>query len=99
MSVSVIMPARNAAAHIGEAIESVLAQGEHLRELIVVDDGSSDETIAIVRGFDDCRIRLLTNVSSGVSSARNTGARWATADWLMFLDADDRLRKNALAIL
>ena len=99
MSVSVVMPARNAAAYIGEAIASVLDQGEHLRELIVIDDGSSDDTIAIVRSFDDGRIRLLTNVSNGVSSARNAGAQAATADWLMFLDADDRLRANALATL
>lgn len=99
MSVSVVMPAKNAAAYIGEAIASVLAQGDHLGELIVVDDGSSDDTIAIVRGFDDPRIRLLTNPGAGVSSARNAGARLATADWLMFLDADDRLRSNALAIL
>jgi glycosyltransferase involved in cell wall biosynthesis len=93
------MPAKNAAAYIGEAIESVLAQGDHLCELIVVDDGSNDDTIAIVRGFDDSRIRLLTNTGTGVSSARNAGARSATADWLMFLDADDRQRINALAIL
>lgn len=99
MSVSVVMPAKNAAAYIGEAITSVLAQGDHLHELIIVDDGSNDDTIAIVRGFDDPRIRLLTNASTGVSSARNTGARSATADWLMFLDADDRLRIDALAIL
>lgn len=99
MSVSVVMPAKNAAAYIGEAIASVLTQGNRLHELIVVDDGSSDETIAIVRGFDDPKIRLLTNAGTGVSSARNAGARSATADWLMFLDADDRLRVNALEIL
>jgi glycosyltransferase involved in cell wall biosynthesis len=99
MSISVIMPAKNAAAYIGEAIESVLAQGGYLSELVVVDDGSSDETIAIVRGFNDPRIRLLANTGSGVSSARNAGARCANADWLMFLDADDRLRPNALATL
>lgn len=99
MSISVVMPAKNAAAYIGEAVESVLAQGTHVSELIVVDDGSSDQTIAIVRGFDDPRLRLLTNVGRGVSSARNTGARRASADWLMFLDADDRLRDDALATL
>ena len=99
MRISVIIPAKNAAAYIGEAIKSVLAQGRHVSELIVVDDGSSDGTIAIVHGFDDPRIRLLANVGSGVSSARNTGARHASADWLMFLDADDRLRKDALATL
>ncbi len=99
MSVSVVMPARNAAAYIGEAIKSVLAQGEHLHELIVVDDGSHDDTLAIVRGFDDPRVQLLTNPGNGVSSARNAGARQATAAWLMFLDADDRLRTNTLATL
>lgn len=99
MSVSIVMPARNAAAHIREAIESVLAQGSDVRELVIVDDGSTDDTVALVRGFDDRRIRLLTNDGAGVSAARNLGARTATGSWLMFLDADDRLRSGAVAAL
>jgi glycosyltransferase involved in cell wall biosynthesis len=99
MSVSVVMPAKNAAAHIREAIESVLAQGGDVRELIIVDDGSTDDTVALVRGFGDRRIKLLTNDGAGVSAARNLGTRRATGSWLMFLDADDRLRSGAVSAL
>jgi len=99
MSVSVVMPAKNAAAHLREAIDSVLAQGSAVRELIVVDDGSTDNTAALVRSMSDSRIRLLASAGAGVSAARNLGARAATGAWLMFLDADDRLRPGALATL
>jgi glycosyltransferase involved in cell wall biosynthesis len=92
MSVSVVMPARNAVSHIREAIASVLAQGLDVDALIIVDDGSSDATGAIVRTFADGRIRLAANDGRGVSAARNAGARAAPGEWLMFLDADDRLR-------
>jgi len=99
MSVTVVMAARNAASHVGEAIASVLAQGADVEALVIVDDGSSDGTYAIVRSFADSRIRLVANDGSGVSAARNTGARAAPGEWLMFLDADDRLRPGAIAAL
>ena len=99
MSVSVIMPAKNAASFIHEAIASVVAQGAEVGELIVVDDGSIDQTNAIVRAFSDSRVRLIPNDGRGVSAARNTGARAASGDWLMFLDADDRLRSGAVSAL
>jgi glycosyltransferase involved in cell wall biosynthesis len=99
MSVSVVIPAKNAAAHIGEAIESVLAQGSNVAELIVVDDGSTDETPIIVNSFGEEKIRLVVNERSGVSAARNLGARLSHGRWLMFLDADDRLRPGAIAAL
>jgi len=99
MSVSVIVPARNAAAFVAEAVASVLAQGRDVEELIIVDDGSTDQTVAIVRGFADMRIRVVANDGAGVSAARNAGARAAKGDWLMFLDADDRLHSGAIPAL
>ncbi|OAF16149.1 glycosyltransferase [Bradyrhizobium neotropicale] len=96
--VSVVIPVKNGAAYIREAIDSALTQGG-VAEIIVVDDGSTDDTIAIVRSIRDPRLRLTTNVSSGVSAARNFGAQNATGDWLVFLDADDRLRPGAVATL
>ena len=93
------MPAKNAAAFLGEAIESALTQGSDVIEIIVVDDGSTDETRSIVQAFEDRGVRLLDNRGAGVSAARNTGARAANSDWLMFLDADDRLRPGAMAAL
>lgn len=96
--VSVVIPAKNAAAYVGETIASALAQGD-VAEVIVVDDGSTDETVAIVRAVRDPRLRLIYNDSAGVSAARNLGARYASGEWLLFLDADDRLRAGAVAAL
>nr|WP_249157220.1 glycosyltransferase [Bradyrhizobium diazoefficiens] len=97
-SVSVVIPAKNVAAYIGETLDSALAQGA-VSEVIVVDDGSTDDTTAIVRAIRDPRLRLMTNDSAGVSAARNLGARHASGEWLLFLDADDRLRSGAVASL
>ncbi|RXG95080.1 glycosyltransferase [Bradyrhizobium zhanjiangense] len=97
-SVSVVIPAKNAAAYVRETIASALAQGD-VTEVIVVDDGSTDGTLAIVRAMRDPRLRLIHNDSAGVSAARNLGARQAIGDWLLFLDADDRLRPDAVAAL
>ncbi|WP_228749392.1 glycosyltransferase [Bradyrhizobium sp. BR 10261] len=97
-AVSVVIPAKNAAAYIGEAIESALMQGG-VSEIIVVDDGSTDGTDAIVRAIREPRLRLMRNDASGVSAARNLGARNARGDWLLFLDADDRLRPDAVKTL
>lgn len=97
-AISVVIPAKNAAAYIVETIDSALGQAD-VTEIIVVDDGSTDDTIAIVRAIRDPRLYLVTNDASGVSAARNLGARDARGDWLMFLDADDRLRPGAVATL
>lgn len=96
--VSVVIPAKNAEAYIGETIASALAQAD-VTEVIVIDDGSTDDTVAIVRAIGDLRLRLMVNDASGVSAARNLGARSARGGWLMFLDADDRLRPNAISTL
>jgi glycosyltransferase involved in cell wall biosynthesis len=99
MPVSVVIPARNAAAHIGESVASALAQGAGVGEVIAIDDHSTDGTAAIVQRFDDPRVRLVAHDRAGVSAARNLGARLARGNWLMFLDADDRLRPGAVPTL
>ena len=98
-SISVVIAVYNGGATIRRAIESVLAQTYQAHELIVVDDGSTDDTAAVVAEFGD-RVRYLRQSNSGVSAARNAGAAAATGDWLAFLDADDwyypdRLRWHA----
>jgi len=96
---SVIIPAYNSAATLAKAIQSVLEQRWAAHEVIVVDDGSEDETSDIARQFGN-RIRLIRQENQGVSAARNRGAESATGNWLAFLDADDwyypdRLRWHA----
>ncbi|WP_049753626.1 glycosyltransferase [Alkalilimnicola ehrlichii] len=86
--VSVIMPAFNAASYIEEAIDSVLAQDYPHKELIVIDDGSSDDTVARVQAYGD-RVRLLTQANQGSAVARNQGLDAAQGEYIAFLDSDD----------
>jgi glycosyltransferase involved in cell wall biosynthesis len=88
MRISVVIPAYNATAYIERAIRSVLAQSRPADEIIVVDDGSTDNTAEIVRRFADA-VKLIGQANAGVSAARNVGIRAAVGDWIAFLDADD----------
>src|SRR4051812_43257112 len=94
-SISVVIPAFNAEPYLGAAIESVLGQTRSAAQVIVVDDGSTDATSAVAEKFDDAVI-LIQQRNAGVSAARNNGAAAVAADWLLFLDADDLLRPDAL---
>ena len=99
-TVSVVVPCYNAAAYIAEALESVRAQDASphfaLHEIIVVDDGSTDNSAAVIRQSDS-GVRVLTQVNSGISAARNAGLAIATGDLIAFLDADDVWTKHSLA--
>ncbi|WP_421622120.1 glycosyltransferase [Alkalilimnicola ehrlichii] len=86
--VSVVMPAYNASAYIRQAIDSVLAQDYPAVELIVVDDGSTDDTVARVQAYGD-RVRLLTQANQGSGAARNQGLEAARGEYIAFLDSDD----------
>lgn len=88
-SISVIIPLYNKQQYISNAIRSALEQGPLLREIIVVDDGSTDAGVDIVRDMKDPRIRLVSQKNGGVSKARNTGITAASGDYVAFLDADD----------
>jgi glycosyltransferase involved in cell wall biosynthesis len=88
-STSVIMPVRNGATHITEAIASVLDQLDRQDELIVVDDGSTDNTRSIIAAIVDSRMRVLSNPRRGVSAARNAGLAAARGEFIAFLDHDD----------
>lgn len=87
-TISCIIPVHNGARHVGEAIESVLRQSLRPRELIVVDDGSVDDTPRVVRSFGD-RVRYERQTHRGVSAARNRGIRLSVGELVAFLDADD----------
>lgn len=96
MKISLIVPAYNSASTIGSCIESVLKQTGAEIEIIVVNDGSSDNTAGVLEAYGD-RIRVINQKNTGVAGARNTGLQNATGDFLMFLDADDYLDDGAIA--
>lgn len=87
--VSVILPTYNRAATLPRAVASVLGQGLRELELIVIDDGSTDDTAGVLAGFDDPRLRLLSQPNGGPAKARNAGIRAARAPLIAFQDSDD----------
>ena len=90
VEVSVIIPAYNTEKYIHQAIASVLSQTLENLEIIVVDDCSTDNTVGVVRGFDDPRLRLLLNSQNlGAGGARNRALRAAKGKWIAVLDSDD----------
>lgn len=98
-TVSIVMPAYNAAKTIRASVESVLAQTEADWELIVIDDGSRDDTAMILSAFAerDCRIRFYQNEkNSGASFTRNRAVELAQGRWIAFLDSDDMWRADKL---
>ncbi len=97
--VSVIIPAYNRRDSIGRAIDSVLAQTLTDFELIVVDDASTDDTVAVVAAYTDPRMRLIRRDANGrAAAARNTGIRAATGRYVAFLDSDDSWTPDKLEI-
>ncbi|MBV5264748.1 glycosyltransferase family 2 protein [Pinisolibacter aquiterrae] len=86
---SIVVPAYDAAATIGETLRSLLAQTFADFEVIVVDDGSSDRTAEIVEGFEDPRIRLVRQRNRGLAGAHNTGIAASRGEFVGFCDADD----------
>lgn len=97
MLVSVVVPTRNRASLVTEAVASVLVQTRPADEILVVDDGSDDDTAArLAEQFAD-RLRILRTPPLGVSAARNTGVRHARGDWVAFLDSDDLWSPDKLA--
>lgn len=94
MTVAVIIPTFNYAHFLADAIKSVLAQTRRADEIIVVDDGSTDDPAAVVAQFQ--AVRIIRQKNRGLSAARNTGLWNSKASHVVFLDADDRLLPHAL---
>jgi len=95
--VSVIMPMLDREKVVGDAVRSVLAQSYENFDLIVIDDGSRDGSVSLVRSFGDSRIRLLANkTSTGVSKARNLGLTAARGELIAYLDSDNTWRPDYL---
>lgn len=94
--VSAVIPAFNAARHVNQAIDSVLAQTYTNNEIIVIDDGSSDDTLEKLESYGD-KVTIINQLNKGVSSARNAGIMAARGEWVAFLDADDYWEPEKLA--
>ena len=95
---AIIIPAYNVAQYIHRAISSCIRQTEADIEIIIIDDGSTDETVSVIEKYtqEDSRIVFRSKENEGVSAARNAGLDLATADYLLFLDADDWLEDTAV---
>lgn len=94
--VSVLIPTYNRAKYIRDAIDSVLRQTFTDFEVIVVDDGSTDNTREIVTGYTDPRVKYIYQENSGVSTARNNGIKISNAEYIAFLDSDDMYLEDML---
>src|ERR1700758_2381895 len=97
--VSIIIPVRNGQRFVGRTLASALAQSYHPIEIIVVDDGSTDQTVPAVEAIAarDSRIRLFQRSHSGVTASRNFGASQASGSLLAPLDADDLWHRDKLS--
>lgn len=88
--VSVIVPTYNCGRYIADAIDSILRQTVQPEQIVIVDDGSTDETELVVRRYKDARIEYTKQTHAGVAAARNTGLNEARCEFVTFLNADDR---------
>ena len=96
-TIAVVIPAYNAAEHLAQTLRSVIGQTRPADEVIVVDDGSTDDTAGVVRRFG-ADVRYIRQPNSGVSAARNRGIEVASADCVAFLDSDDLFAPEKLAL-
>ncbi|MEY6433998.1 glycosyltransferase family 2 protein [Thioalkalicoccus limnaeus] len=95
--VSILIPAFNAERYIGETLASALNQTWEKKEIIVVDDGSSDETLRIAKTFERANLKVISQENKGASAARNVALSVAQGDLIQWLDADDLLAPDKLA--
>ena len=96
MKLSVIIPAYNAEKEIGKCIDSILNTNHTDFEVIVVNDGSTDNTKQILNSYLDSHLIKIHKENEGVSVARNVGIKNATGDYVLFVDADDLLENGAV---
>ena len=94
--ISIIMPCFNAERYIAGSVISALVQTYHNIELIVINDGSADRSLQILRGIDDPRLKIINQLNRGVCAARNRGLSEATGAYIAFLDADDTWKYDCL---
>jgi glycosyltransferase involved in cell wall biosynthesis len=97
-TVSVVIPTYESGRFVAEAIDSVLAQDEAAHEVVVVDDGSTDDTPQVVEGYGDRIVAVRHEVNRGVAAARNTGLATLTGEVVVMQDADDRMLPHRIRV-
>jgi len=102
--ISIVIPSFNQSEYLEDAIESCYNQSMPACEILVIDDGSSDDSLEVARRYEfrefpgvESPVRVISQVNKGLPSARNTGIMNAKGDYIQFLDADDMLMENAIA--
>lgn len=100
-AISIIVPVFNAAQYLQECLDSILSQSFNDFELILIDDGSTDNSLSICQSYEhrDSRIKIISGPNQGVSAARNKGLNVACGEWITFVDADDCFLHDALQTL
>lgn len=98
MKIAAIIPAYNSAHFLKESIGSVLSQTHEVAEVIVVDDGSQDNTADLVKSYPSDRVKYFWRPNGGLAAARNSGVQQTTSPWVAFLDADDRWEPNKIEL-
>ncbi|WP_436629415.1 glycosyltransferase family 2 protein [Latilactobacillus sakei] len=96
MELSIILPVYNVELYVKECLESILNQTFSDFELIIIDDGSSDDTVEIIKSFKDKRIHYFYQMNSGISAARNNGIKHAKGKYIVFIDSDDIINSNLI---
>ena len=94
--VSILIPAYNASEWVADALRSALAQTWERKEIVVVDDGSSDKTLSIARLFESDSVRVFTQANQGAAAARNQAFLLSKGDYIQWLDADDLLAPDKI---
>ncbi len=89
--VSILIPAYNAEQWLGDTLKSALAQTWERKEIVIVDDGSTDGTLALARQFESDVVRVFTQKNQGAAATRNSAFAFSKGDYIQWLDADDLL--------
>lgn len=100
IKVSIIVPIYNTEKYISRCVKSILSQSYHNLQVILVNDGSTDDSLQLCQKFarEDKRVEVVSQINSGVSSARNTGLSLVKGEFITFVDSDDWLNINAIEI-
>ena len=97
--ISIIVPIYNSEKYLKKCIDSIINQTKKELEIILINDGSTDNSEKIIKEYKDKRIKYIKNTNQGIGTTRNQGIKEATGKYLMFIDSDDYIENNACELL